>query len=58
MQLFLEVEGEESNSDMYTFMPSNLELEFALHYQFKKKNNSKNKKWTLVLPELNFLTSR
>lgn len=37
MQLFLEVEGEESNTDMYTFMPSNLELEFALHFQFKKK---------------------
>lgn len=40
MQLFLEVEGEERNTDMYTLMPSNLELEFARHFQFKKKKNT------------------
>lgn len=34
MQLFSGVEGEERNTDMYTFMPSDLNLSCALHFQF------------------------
>lgn len=37
MQLFSEVEGEESKTDMYTFRPSNLELESCTTFTVKKK---------------------
>lgn len=43
MQLFSEVEGEESNTDMYTFMPSTFELEsyntFTVFKKTAKVNN-------------------
>lgn len=41
MQLFSEAEGEESKTDMYTFIPSNFELEFCT--TFTALQNSKNK---------------
>lgn len=41
MQLFSEVEGEESKTDMYTFRPSNLELESCTTFTVKKKKKAK-----------------
>lgn len=38
MQLFSEVEGEESNTDMYTFMPTTFEFQsYTTIYSFKKQ---------------------
>lgn len=55
MQLFSEVEGEERKTDMYTFTPSNLELESCITLTILK--NSKNKQQARVPPEPNLLTN-
>lgn len=41
MQLFSEVEGEESNTDMYTFMPTTFELESYTTFTVFKISKSK-----------------
>lgn len=41
MQLFSEVEGEESNTDMYTFMPTTFELESYTTFTVLKNSKSK-----------------
>lgn len=50
------IEGEESKTDMYTFMPSNSELGSCTTFTVLK--NSKNKQQAHVLPEGNLLTKR
>lgn len=48
MQLFSEVEGEESKTDMYTFIPSNFELESCTTFTVLKKSKNKQQAQSLA----------